>query len=262
MSDAHQKSAAGSGPNEGAPVTYSFVIPARNEEFVLARTLHSIHEAAQECSEPYEIIVVDDGSTDATPRIAREQGADVLSVTIHNIGAVRNAGAARARGEILFFLDADTQLPAETLRAARRALDAGAVGGGASVEFDDITLFQRLLAAVFIFIWQRLCGWAAGCSIFVWKREFEAVGGFDPQYFAAEERYLSGALKQRGKFVILRETVLTSGRKLRLFSTWHLLRIGLGALLKGKGQLTRPEGLEVLYDAPRETGSEADSDRG
>lgn len=260
MPEQTQKPPASTRPNEGAPPTFSFVIPARNEEFVLADTLQSVHQAARQCGDSYEIIVVDDGSTDETACIARDQGADVLSVNIHNIGAVRNAGADRARGEILFFLDADTQLPAETLAAARRALQGGAVGGGASVEFDDITYLQRMLAAVFIFAWQRVCRWAAGCSIFVWKREFDAVGGFDPQYFAAEERYLSAALKQRGQFVILRETVRTSGRKLRLFPTWHLLRVAAGALLKGKQQLTRKEGLEVLYDAPRETDREADPD--
>ncbi|MDB4743969.1 hypothetical protein OAF98_05735, partial [Planctomicrobium sp.] len=63
--------------------------------------------------------------------------------------------------------------------------------------------------------WQRYSGWAAGCSIYVLREVFEEVGGFDTTQFAAEERYLSEAIRKQGKFVIVKEPVLTSARKLR-----------------------------------------------
>jgi glycosyltransferase involved in cell wall biosynthesis len=232
----------------------SFVVPARNEERMLGATLQSIHRAATATGRAWEVIVADDDSTDGTAELARSHGAIVVPVKLHNIGAVRNAGARAARGEVLVFLDADTQLPEETLRAALVALEAGAVGGGAGVRFDSrITWFQSLLASMFAFFWLRIGCWAAGCFIFARKADFDAVGGFDEQYFCAEERYLSIALKSRGRFVILRESVVTSARKLRLYSTANLIWIAIRTLLLGPGRLRQREGLEILYDAPRET---------
>ncbi|SFI40206.1 glycosyltransferase [Planctomicrobium piriforme] len=236
-----------------APIEVSFVIPARNEEAVLAQSLASVQTAASAAGVTFEIIVSNDDSTDRTREIALAAGAQVVDVKLHNIGAVRNAGAALATGRILFFLDADTLLPAKTLQAALRAIDAGAVGGGGAVVFEEgLSSFQLSLAALFTWYWQNWNGWAAGCNIFVKRADFEAIGGFDTQYFAAEERYLSDALKTRGRFVILKEGVITSARKLRIYSTSHMIKVALKALIWNRGQLKRREGLEILYDAPRE----------
>ena len=231
----------------------SIVIPARNEEFELGATLDSVRRAGDALGQPWECIVVNDGSTDRTADIAREHGARVLDVEIHNIGAVRNAGARAALGDRLVFLDADTRLPSETLISAWEAMENGAVGGGAGVEFEELTGPVRILAAMFAFFWLRMCRWAAGCFIFSTRQAFESVGGFDETYFASEERFISQALKAQGRFVILRESVLTSARKARLYSTSQLLGLAFRALLGGRKALQTREGLEIFYDAPRET---------
>lgn len=231
----------------------SIVIPARNEEFELGATLDSVREAAEALDQPWECIVVNDGSTDRTAEIAFEKGARVVDVELHNIGAVRNAGAAAAHGERLIFLDADTRLPPETLAAAWQAMDGGAVGGGAWVRFDVLKWHQWLLVTAFTWFWLRLCGWAAGCFIFCTKEAFEAVAGFDETYFASEERFLSQALKQEGRFVILREHVVTSSRKARIYSMRDLLGLAFRTLIGGRKTLMQREGLEIFYDAPRES---------
>ena len=51
----------------------SFIVPAHNEELWIGGCLDSIRAAMEKLAEPYEVIVVDDASTDATPRIARNQ---------------------------------------------------------------------------------------------------------------------------------------------------------------------------------------------
>lgn len=232
----------------------SVVVPARNEELLLGAALQSIQEAIRITGVSGELIVVNDASTDRTAEIARACGARVVDVELHNIGAVRNAGAAVATGAVLLFLDADTQLPPATLQAILRSVESGAVGGGAAVQFDArITWVQRVLIAVFLFYWQRLAGWAAGCCVFAKRTDFEEIGGFDVHYFAAEERYLSQELKKRGRFVVVREPVLTSSRKLRIYSTWYLIKAAAHAIFIRRWKLHDRQGLEVLYDAPRET---------
>ena len=231
----------------------SIVIPARNEEFELGATLDSVRVAAEALSQPWECIVVNDGSTDRTADIGREKGMRVVDVELHNIGAVRNAGAAAALGERHIFLDADTRIPPETLRAAWQAMEHGAVGGGGWVRFDQLKGSLKIPVALFAWFWLRLCRWAAGCFIFCKKEAFEAVGGFDETYFASEERFISQALKRVGRFVILREHVVTSSRKARLYSVRQLLSLAFRALLGGRKMLMQREGLEIFYDAPRES---------
>lgn len=94
----------------------SFVIPAHNEAALIGRTISALHESARAMGEPYEVIVADDASTDRTGAIAREHGARVVAVSFRRIAATRNAGAREATGELLFFVDADTVVPARALR--------------------------------------------------------------------------------------------------------------------------------------------------
>src|SRR5215469_13565370 len=96
----------------------SFVIPAWNEEALLGSTLKAIFAAAQPLNIPFEVVVADDSSTDRTPEIARELASLVISINRRQIGATRNAGARSAAGDLLFFVDADTLVTPEVVRAA------------------------------------------------------------------------------------------------------------------------------------------------
>ena len=75
----------------------SFIVPAHNEEAWVGRCVSAIHSGLESLAEPYEIIVVDDASSDATASIARQQGAQVIRVEHRQIAATRNAGARQAR---------------------------------------------------------------------------------------------------------------------------------------------------------------------
>ena len=225
----------------------SFIIPAHNEQCLLGATLTALSTSAEAIAGPFEIIVVDDTSTDHTAKIAQAHGAQVVRVELRHIAAVRNAGARAAGGEILIFVDADTIVTEAVLRAAVLALNEGAVGGGASVHLDQrLPLLTRMCVATFLILY-RFGGWATGCFVFVRRDAFEAVGGFDEQYFAGEEWFLSRALKRRGRFVLLREPVITSARKVQQHTNRWLFRTLIRLSLKGpKGMRTR-EGLEFWY---------------
>src|SRR5450432_2845253 len=103
----------------------SFIIPAYNEEHELPATLSAIHAAAAANSEPYEIIVANDGSTDATAVVAVAAGVRVVTIQRRQIAAARNAGAREARGDILFFVDADTRIASQHVSGALTTLGAG-----------------------------------------------------------------------------------------------------------------------------------------
>jgi glycosyltransferase involved in cell wall biosynthesis len=230
----------------------SFIIPAFNEERTLGRALQAIASATANLPESLEVIVVDDASTDGTAATAAAAGARVLRVECRHIAATRNAGAREARGAWLIFVDADTLVTEEVVAAAVAALRAGAVGGGCDIRFEGrLPLYARVLIAAALPIYRAL-RLAAGCFVFCTHEAFDRVGGFDETLFAAEEVALSRSLRRHGRFVILAEHVLTSGRKLRT----HSGREVLGSLLRlawgGRKYMGRRQGLEIWYGTRRE----------
>src|SRR5438046_10766755 len=106
----------------------SFIVPAYNEELELSSTIEAIRTAASGATQPYEIIVVDDASTDATAEIASGMGAKVIPINRRQIAASRNAGARAAQGEYLFFIDADTRINGAHVSGGIAALEGGCAG--------------------------------------------------------------------------------------------------------------------------------------
>src|ERR1700676_3619589 len=232
----------------------SFIVPAYNEELELPSTLSAIHAAATASPEPYEIIVVDDASTDATAQIAKSAGAVVVPVHYRQIAAARNAGARAARGDVFFFVDADTFISPAHVTGAQAALAAGCAGGGARVTTDgSVPLGGRVFVHVFSAFYFTAANLGAGAFLFTNRKNFEAAGGFDEQYFAGEEVYFSQALKKLGRFCLLADPVVTSGRKLRMHSARHVLGRSLGIILRGKRGVRSRENLDLWYDGKRET---------
>jgi cellulose synthase/poly-beta-1,6-N-acetylglucosamine synthase-like glycosyltransferase len=214
------------GEGEGTHVI-SFIIPAHNEAELIGRTLSAMHEAVRAAGEPYEVIVVDDASLDGTGMIALEHGAQVVAVNFRQIAATRNAGARMTTGDLLFFLDADTMVTARAVRAAISALRGGAVGGGSAVRFDGpVPLYAVILERVVLPLLLPLLKMAPGCFLFCTRQAYIGAGGFDESLFWSEEVAFGKRLKRQGRFVILREFVITSGRKVRAHSVLDLLRVG------------------------------------
>jgi GT2 family glycosyltransferase len=229
----------------------SFVVPAHNEQDYLGRTLESVNRAGRELELAFDIVVVDDASTDGTVSVALDCGSRVLSVDVRQISAARNAGAAAATGEMLIFLDADTVCSAAVVGAAVSAMRAGAAGGGCAFRFDGhLPVYGLLLQALATPLY-RVLKLASGCFLFCTRDAFQSVGGFDENLFAAEEAAMSRALRRHGPFIVLREQVLTSGRKLRAYSAYEILGLLIRLALSGGKAIRHRDGLNIWYGPRR-----------
>ncbi len=224
----------------------SFIVPAHNEASCLGRTLQAIHDSASVAGRPYEIIVVDDASTDATAEVAGQHNATVVPVAHRQIAATRNSGGRAARGERLFFVDADTTINPRVVASALRRMDQGAAGGGAPARFaGDAPLYAHFLLW-YLGLWMRLAGIAGGAFMFCTRDAFLAVGGFDERLFGAEDAAMSWALKREGRFVVLWKYVFTSGRRARGVKGLHLLA-SLIRMAFSPGMLARRSSVKTIW---------------
>jgi glycosyltransferase involved in cell wall biosynthesis len=208
------------------------IVPAHDEASLLPLTLERLHAALGQCGRDYELVVVDNASSDGTAEVAAARGAKVVHEAHRQISRARNTGARAGQGDYLLFVDADTWPSRELVANALALLDAGVCGGGALVAFDEapnrpyrwgVDLWNGL---------SRRLRWAAGCFVFARRDAFEAVGGFDDRLYAGDEVALSRALRRWGgacrrEFVIISaHPVVTSARKAQWFGPWqHLLAL-------------------------------------
>ena len=225
----------------------SFIIPAYNEEDYLGKTLEWLLSSAEAVGAPYEIIVVADGCTDGTAAFARRLGARVVEVELRHIAAVRNAGAKIATGELFIFVDADTLVPEGTLRATLQAVRGGVVGGGARLVVDGPKAWPLRLIMQLLACGLRALRLTIGGYLYVRRDAFEAAGGFDERYFAVEDVVMCRALRKHGRFVVLPEPMITSGRKIEQHTFSEGLAICARMFLRGPRAFRQREGLEIWY---------------
>ena len=230
----------------------SFVVPAHNEEALIGRCISAIREALGALREDSEIIVVDDSSTDPTSVIARRHGASVIRIEHRHISAARNAGAKEVRGDVLFFVDADTLVSPQIIQSALSSIRAGAVGGGCVPCFEgQLPLWWRLAYPFFV-LGVRLFRQPGGSCLFCTRSAFEVAGGFSEAHYAAEDAVFVTVLKRQGRFVVLAERSITSGRNLRAHSFWSIARLLSRLALRGPDGFRDRRGLDFWYRPIRE----------
>ncbi len=209
---------------------FSLIVPAYNEEDELPRSLPNFLAAIKASGRKGELIVVDNNSTDRTPKIAREHGARVVFEGHNQISRSRNAGGRAAEGKHLVFVDADTVIPPELLAAALANLESGeCCGGGAAVELDRYH-YEGVRRFVRIWNWfSQKFRTAAGSFVYCLKEAFDDVGGFSERVYAAEEILFSRALRKWGRKrkmefrIVAEHPVLSSARKGDWFTPRQML---------------------------------------
>jgi len=224
----------------------SIIIPALNEAAGIGATLGALQPLR---SRGHDVIVVDGGSEDGTPELARPL-ADRVIAAPRGRASQMNAGAAEARGDVVLFLHADTVLPADADRMVLEGLAATRLLWG---RFDVRIAGRHPLLPVVAWLMNfrsRMTGVATGDqAIFAWREAFLRAGGFPPLPLM-EDVALARALGGLSQPLCLAERVTTSGRRwesrgvLRTIALmwWLRLRYLLGA---------SPDSLAQRYDAPR-----------
>ena len=187
----------------------AIVVPTLNEEVALRRLLPRVLALAPA---PDEVVVTDGGSTDRTVEVARELGARVVTGPPGRGGQLTR-GAEATTADILLFLHADTELPADGIERIRAALATGAAGGGFSVRYDAPPLLLRLFGERLIDLRTRLTGWPLGDQAqFVTREAFRALGGYR-DWPILEDLDFARRLRRQGRTVLITSPVITAARR-------------------------------------------------
>lgn len=238
----------------------SIIIPAFNEERLIMHCLDSITDSLTVNQKPgftYEVIVVDNNSTDKTTELAKQAGAKVVFEPINQIGRARNSGATVATGEWLLFVDADSLLNPGMVADILNMIESGKyVGCGSVMHMPDLPWWGNAAMQLWT-MFSVLFHWASGALVVCRADAFREVGGFNQEMFAADEIDLSQLLKKWGqkrglKFTILtRHPLVTSPRKVQLYTGQEIASQILSVLFSPRKALQDKKKLPIWYDGRR-----------
>ncbi len=191
-------------------VNISIVIPAYNEENIIADTICSIKKRAWN-SENLQIMVVDGASSDKTVVRARKAEAVVIEPAERGRAIQMNAGAKRAEHNTLYFLHADTLPPEHFDRHIQKSIEQGYSAGCFRLSFDHSNFLLRFYSWFTRF---DINAFRFGDqSLFISKKVFKEIGGFRSDHNFMEDQEIVRRIKRKHSFAILPEKVTTSARR-------------------------------------------------
>jgi glycosyltransferase involved in cell wall biosynthesis len=209
-------------------VKFSILIPAHNEERFIGACFESIRTAAKPYPGEVEVIVALNRCTDRTGEIARGNGARLAREDAKCMAKIRNAAARLATGDIIVTIDADSTMSANALTEVDRLLSSGKyIGGGTAIKPERSSLgIVVSVLAISTVLWRVRI--AAG-MFWCYRKDFEAVRGFNEDFISAEDIDFAMRLKSYGEAhgkrfgKMTRAHITTSCRKFDRFGDWHLL---------------------------------------
>lgn len=186
----------------------SVIIPTLNEAPRLKKLLPQLLAIPQ-----LEIIVSDGGSSDATEAVAQEFGVIFVSGPAGR-GKQLNRGAKIARGDILFFLHADSQVDPSCFSQLQQVIATGRQWGCFTLAFDDPGLFFNWVAWASSMRVRLFSSCYGDQGIFCHREFFQSLGGF-PDYPFLEDLSFSRQARKIQKASLLKATIITSSRRFK-----------------------------------------------
>lgn len=191
-------------------LTISVIVPTFNEEEHIGKLISYL------CNVPHkeyiqEIIVVDGGSTDFTKQNAFSAGAVVLSSPKKGRGAQMNFGANKAKGEILYFLHADSYPPKSFALDIIKSFERNYQSGCYRLAFDHNHWFLKFNSWFTRFDIDAIR--FGDQSLFILKNIFLNIGGFREDLIIMEDQEIIKRIRKKARFKILKGAVVTSSRK-------------------------------------------------
>ncbi len=212
----------------------SVLICARNAAETIDECLHSV---ARLDYPDYEVIVVNDGSTDATGELARRHaGVTVVDTPHGGLSAARNAALVRADGDIVAYTDADVRVdPAWLIYLVQPFLRSDVVGaGGPNVVPEDDPWMAQCVARspgspTHVLLDDRAAEHVPGCNMAFRRAALLAIGGFDRTYHAAgDDVDVCWRLQARGQQIGFAPSALVWHRHRRTVRGYWRQQVGYG----------------------------------
>jgi rSAM/selenodomain-associated transferase 2 len=198
----------------------SIIIPTLNEAENIGQIIDYLQQNAD--ASLLEIIVVDAQSDDDTEGVAQGRGVTVIQSLKRSRAAQMNAGAAAAKGAILYFVHADCYPPTSYLSDIAEAINAGFPMGCYRYRFNSKAVLLKINA--FFNRFEPLVCRGGDETLFIERAIFNQLNGFDERFCIMEEYDFIGRARQQFKFKIIPKYAVVSARKYETNSWWRVQR--------------------------------------
>lgn len=187
----------------------SLIIPTYNEERTIGKLIDYLQNV--ERYSDVELVVVDGGSVDRTVEIVMSKSVEIKFSAEKGRANQMNYGAMVAKGDVLYFVHADTLPPLTFVNCIESAISKGFTSGCCAYDFDSRSLLLRLNS--FLTRFNGIMTGGGDQTLFVTREEFIKNNGFNPEFIIMEDFEFTKRLKKTMRFKLLESKAIVSARK-------------------------------------------------
>ena len=197
----------------------SIIIPILNEEATIGKLLNHLFKNSSK-ENIADLIMVDGGSTDHSESIIKKFQNVTFLKSDKGRAKQMNIGAKNAKGNILYFLHADSFPPKHFDQLIINEVENGNLAGCFKMKFDSNHWWLKLAGWLTHFRWRACRG--GDQSQFITKKLFNTIGGFDERFVVYEDNDLINKLYAINQFVVIQQWLTTSARRYEHNGVWKL----------------------------------------